>query len=124
MGGGHAADPPYGVGSEVSSTLYGLDNALESIGTTLDERTTCQELVDYMCDLVCDAAAVDLLPKDIPSMSPVSDPDLERVATAGRADLLGSWGEGASARCPCGHWRKGIRSPLRRTRPGRGNARP
>jgi len=100
VGGGHAADPPYGVGSEVSSTLYGLDNALESIGTTLDERTTCQELVDYMCDLVCDAAAVDLLPKDIPSMSPVSDPDLERVATAGRADLLGSWGEGGLRSLP------------------------
>ncbi|WP_408057440.1 PP2C family protein-serine/threonine phosphatase [Streptomyces chiangmaiensis] len=72
----------------MSSTLYGLDNALESIGTTLDERTTCQELTDYVSDLVCDAAAVDLLPEDVPSIPPATDPDLERVATAGRAELL------------------------------------
>ncbi|MEU6095237.1 GAF domain-containing SpoIIE family protein phosphatase [Streptomyces sp. NPDC047079] len=46
-----------------------------------------------MCGWVCDAAAVDLLPEDVPSARPASrpPPDLERVAKAGRTDLLEAW---------------------------------
>ncbi|MEU6322395.1 GAF domain-containing SpoIIE family protein phosphatase [Streptomyces sp. NPDC047009] len=85
MGGEHTADPPYGV-----------DDALESIGTTLDERVTCEELAGYVCGRVCDAAAVDLLPENAPCSPPPDDPGLERMATAGRTELLEAWGvEGA-----------------------------
>ncbi|MGV9567647.1 PP2C family protein-serine/threonine phosphatase [Streptomyces sp. NPDC003480] len=82
MGVENAADPP-----------RGLEDALESIGTTLDERTTCRELAAYVCARLCDAAAVDLLPQDVPSAPPAVGPPpaLERVAAAGRTDLLDAW---------------------------------
>jgi serine phosphatase RsbU (regulator of sigma subunit) len=45
-----------------------------------------------MCDRVCDAAAVDLLAQDVPSATPLSHPGLERMAEAGRSELLAPTG--------------------------------
>ncbi|MFJ8506179.1 PP2C family protein-serine/threonine phosphatase [Streptomyces avermitilis] len=73
----------------------GAFDAVEAIGTTLDERTTCAELAAYVCRKTGEAAAVDLLPGDIPAAPPMPhapQPDLTRVATAGRSGLLRSWG--------------------------------
>ncbi|MGV9245668.1 PP2C family protein-serine/threonine phosphatase [Streptomyces sp. NPDC003710] len=78
---------------DAAGPAHGMEDALESIGKTLDERTTCQELAAHVCGRVCDAAAVDLLTEDVPSVSPASGPlpALERAATAGRIDLLEPW---------------------------------
>ncbi|MFE1560210.1 PP2C family protein-serine/threonine phosphatase [Streptomyces sp. NPDC058734] len=64
---GHAPDP---------------DGALEAIGTTDDERTTCRELAAFLFRTLCDAAAVDL----------TADGRTERVAAAGATGLLRSPG--------------------------------
>ena len=78
---------------DAAGPAHGMEDALESIGTTLDERTTCQELAAHVCGRACDAAAVDLLTEDVPSASPASGPRpaLERAATAGRIGLLEPW---------------------------------
>ncbi|MFF1764761.1 PP2C family protein-serine/threonine phosphatase [Streptomyces sp. NPDC058249] len=68
-----------------------IGDAVESIGTTLDERNTCTELAAFVCRHFCDAAAVDLLPTDAPADRPTAGPDLARVATAGRTELLTPW---------------------------------
>ena len=68
-----------------------VDDAVESIGTGLDERTTCAELTAFVCRHVCDAAAVDLLPEDVPADLHAPDPALSRVAAAGRTELLTPW---------------------------------
>ncbi|MGW2782474.1 PP2C family protein-serine/threonine phosphatase [Streptomyces populi] len=65
-----------------------LEDAVESIGTTLDERTTCEELVAFVCRRFCETAAVDLLPTDVPAGRRSPAPELARVATAGRTPLL------------------------------------
>ncbi|MCX5195277.1 serine/threonine-protein phosphatase [Streptomyces sp. NBC_00249] len=54
------------------------DEALEAIGTTDDETTTCRELAAFLFRTLCDAAAVDL----------VLEGRTERVAVAGAAALL------------------------------------
>ncbi|MFF2367415.1 PP2C family protein-serine/threonine phosphatase [Streptomyces sp. NPDC058122] len=64
------------------------EDAVESIGTTLDERTTCEELVAFMCRRFCETAAVDLLSKDVAAGRRPPDPELTRVAEAGRTRLL------------------------------------
>ncbi|WP_369243972.1 PP2C family protein-serine/threonine phosphatase [Streptomyces sp. R41] len=71
--------------------LGAMDDAVESIGTTLDERTTCSELAAFACRHFSDAAAVDLLPADVPAAQQTPDPDLSRVAMAGSTDLLTPW---------------------------------
>ncbi|MFF4351053.1 PP2C family protein-serine/threonine phosphatase [Streptomyces sp. NPDC001530] len=68
-----------------------MEDAVESIGTTLDERTTCTELAEFVRRHFCDAAAVDLLPADVPATRPTTAPDLTRVAMAGSTDLLTPW---------------------------------
>lgn len=81
-----------GEDSERMRTPFGVMNdAVESIGTTLDERTTCGELASFVCRHFCDAAAVDLLAEDVPSTQETPDPDLSRVATAGSIELLTPW---------------------------------
>ncbi|MFF4130704.1 PP2C family protein-serine/threonine phosphatase [Streptomyces mirabilis] len=67
------------------------EDAVEAIGTTLDERITCEELAEFVCREVCDAAAVDLLPTDVPAAQHPHEPNLTRVATAGRTELLTPW---------------------------------
>lgn len=80
------------MGAEDSADLpYGAEDALESIGTTLDEQTTCEELAAYVCRRVCDAAAVDLLPEEAPSAPSAAEAGLERVAAGGLAELLEPW---------------------------------
>lgn len=65
-----------------------VDDAIDSVGTTLDERTTCEELAAYARRHFCEAAAVDLLLPEVPADAPCRDPELSRVATAGRTELL------------------------------------
>ncbi|MFI6493907.1 PP2C family protein-serine/threonine phosphatase [Streptomyces sp. NPDC050564] len=81
-----------GESSEGMGAPFGaMDDAVESIGSTLDERTTCTELAAFVCRHFCDAAAVDLLPADVPAAQQSRDPELSRVAMAGRSDLLAPW---------------------------------
>ncbi|WP_424921439.1 SpoIIE family protein phosphatase [Streptomyces sp. wa1] len=47
------------------SYLTLLDNAAVSIGTTLDVRTTCQELADFVVPLMADVAVVEMIPEDV-----------------------------------------------------------
>ncbi|MCP3819702.1 SpoIIE family protein phosphatase [Streptomyces sp. A3M-1-3] len=69
--------------------LRTTEQAIERIGTTLDERTTCVELARFLCPWLCDAAAVDLLGEDGAAKLPVPpETPLRRSATAGRPDLL------------------------------------
>ncbi|MGW0969275.1 PP2C family protein-serine/threonine phosphatase [Streptomyces sp. NPDC002516] len=65
-----------------------LEEAAESIGTTLDETTTCQELVAFVCRRLCEAAAADLLPADVTAARRSPDAEFTRAATAGRTLLL------------------------------------
>ncbi|QGV82960.1 PP2C family protein-serine/threonine phosphatase [Streptomyces ficellus] len=64
------------------------EQAVETIGSSLDERTTCAELAAFVCGRLCEAAAVDLLAEDVPVLRPGTRPAWVRAATAGRADLL------------------------------------
>ncbi|WP_406165151.1 PP2C family protein-serine/threonine phosphatase [Streptomyces sp. NBC_00996] len=81
-----------GENSEGMGAPFGaMDDAVESIGSTLDERTTCIELAAFVCRHFCDAAAVDLLPADVPAAQQSRDPELSRVAMAGSSDLLAPW---------------------------------
>ncbi|WP_327137951.1 SpoIIE family protein phosphatase [Streptomyces sp. NBC_01340] len=83
----------------VGASFAAMEDAVEAIGTTLDERTTCEELAEFVCREVCDAAAVDLLPTDVPAAQYThepdarytQEPDLTRVATGGRDELLTPW---------------------------------
>ncbi|WP_326725387.1 SpoIIE family protein phosphatase [Streptomyces sp. NBC_00243] len=87
MTGRGGADTP-GAGSPFGA----MEDAVESIGTTLDEQTTCEELAAFVCRHFCDAAAVDLLPADAPATTQHPHaPDLSRVATAGDTGLLTPW---------------------------------
>lgn len=70
--------------------LDAMEDAIESIGTGLDERTTCEELAAFACRHGCDAAAVDLLPEDVPAGSHAPGPPPARIAAAGRGELLRS----------------------------------
>ncbi|MET7982583.1 MULTISPECIES: GAF domain-containing SpoIIE family protein phosphatase [unclassified Streptomyces] len=65
-----------------------LEDAVESIGTTLDERMTCEELVAFVCRRLCDTAAVDLLPTDVAAGRRSPRPEFARAAAAGRTRLL------------------------------------
>ncbi|WP_079175969.1 PP2C family protein-serine/threonine phosphatase [Actinacidiphila rubida] len=69
-----------------------VEEAVESIGTTLNERTTCAELARFLCREICEAAAVDLLTEDVPTSRPAAGTaPLVRAAAAGRASLLEPW---------------------------------
>ncbi|MGW5851792.1 PP2C family protein-serine/threonine phosphatase [Streptomyces sp. NPDC055254] len=61
-----------------------LAEAVDAIGTTDDERTTCRELASFLFRTLCDAAAVDL----------AVEGRTERVAVAGAAALLEGPGPG------------------------------
>ncbi|WP_225851017.1 PP2C family protein-serine/threonine phosphatase [Streptomyces sp. HPF1205] len=56
-------------------------DAAETIGTCLDGATTCRELAAFLVrHRVCEAAAVELLPEDVPDVAAVADvPDLAAV---------------------------------------------
>ncbi|WP_435228049.1 SpoIIE family protein phosphatase [Streptomyces sp. Tue6028] len=90
-GGAASAGPSPGSPGVTARTVPPPDalvDAVESIGTTLQEPVTCAELVAFVCRHFCDAAAVDLLPTDVPTAPSPPDLDLSRVATAGRVELL------------------------------------
>lgn len=84
---GRGGDDATGAGA----SFVAMEDAVEAIGTTLDERATCKELAEFVCREVCDAAAVDLLPTDVPAAQHAHEPNLTRVATAGRTELLTPW---------------------------------
>ncbi|WP_438319617.1 hypothetical protein ACSHWO_36725 (plasmid) [Streptomyces sp. HUAS TT3] len=69
-----------------------VGQAVESIGTSLDEQTTCAELALFLCRRLCEAAAVDLLPEPVTTSrtgpGTRSATGLDRVAAAGRTELL------------------------------------
>jgi Stage II sporulation protein E (SpoIIE) len=75
----------------VPAPFNALEEAVESIGTTLDERTTCAELARFVCREICEAAAVDLLAEDVPTGRGAAGPSPARVAGAGPAALLDPW---------------------------------
>ncbi|WP_328302420.1 SpoIIE family protein phosphatase [Streptomyces sp. NBC_00435] len=61
--------------------LRSMEEALEQIGTSFDERETCQELAGFLFRTLSDAAAVDLIGHDPGARG-------ERVAVAGASGLL------------------------------------
>ncbi|MGR4879796.1 PP2C family protein-serine/threonine phosphatase [Streptomyces sp. LARHCF249] len=63
----------------LEARLRAVEDALERIGTSGDERETCRELAGFLFRTLCDAAAVDMT-----GSGAVGD----RVAEAGAADLL------------------------------------
>lgn len=63
----------------LEARLRAMEEALERIGTSGNERGTCRELTGFLFRTLCDAAAVDLTGRGT-----VSD----RVAEAGATDLL------------------------------------
>lgn len=86
---GHGGNRP--ADRRVVRAPYGVvEDAVDSIGTTLNERTTCAEVARFLCRHGCDAAAVDLLPEDLPATARLPAGALTRAVTAGRADLLDS----------------------------------
>ncbi|WP_328929591.1 SpoIIE family protein phosphatase [Streptomyces sp. NBC_00190] len=62
-----------------AARLHAMEEALESIGTSRDERETCRELAGFLVRTLSGAAAVDVTGRGGRS---------ERVATAGATDLL------------------------------------
>lgn len=75
--------------ARVLARLRVVEEAAERIGTTLDEQTTCAELSRFLCQHLCDAAAVDLLAEDAAAARPPSQaPALRRVASAGLVKVL------------------------------------
>lgn len=56
--------------ARVLARLRVVEEAAERIGTTLDEQTTCAELSRFLCQHLCDAAAVDLLAEDAAAARP------------------------------------------------------
>ncbi|MEU2432499.1 GAF domain-containing SpoIIE family protein phosphatase [Streptomyces sp. NPDC007861] len=72
--------------------LAAADEAAERIGTSLDEATTCRELVEFLSPRLAEAAAVDVVAPPPPGGSLPRNPgpaELTRAATAGVAELFG-----------------------------------
>ncbi|MER7000311.1 SpoIIE family protein phosphatase [Streptomyces sp. NPDC000410] len=72
--------------------LAAADEAVERIGTTLDEGATCYELAEFLGSRLADAVAVDLLPAPPPGGSPkalAAPAAMRRAAVAGPVRLLG-----------------------------------
>ncbi|MFI0966264.1 PP2C family protein-serine/threonine phosphatase [Streptomyces sp. NPDC021080] len=86
---GRGGDGTAGAGTAGTGTPSdALADAVESIGTTLDEGTTCEELAAFACRHFCETAAVDLLSPDAAAGRRSPDPGFTRVAAAGRTPLL------------------------------------
>ncbi|MFG2826765.1 PP2C family protein-serine/threonine phosphatase [Streptomyces sp. NPDC048434] len=77
------ADP-----ARLLARLRTVEEAAERIGTTLDEQATCAELARFLCQHLCDAAAVDLLDAEGTGARSRSPAALRRVATAGLVKVL------------------------------------
>ncbi|MEV7611867.1 PP2C family protein-serine/threonine phosphatase [Streptomyces sp. NPDC089799] len=84
---------PFRERAELRARLRAMEDAAERIGTTLDERATCQELVGFLFRNLCDAAAVDLRPE-----GPGGPP--QRAAAAGPPVLLEAAGATADGGGP------------------------
>ncbi|MGW1378371.1 PP2C family protein-serine/threonine phosphatase [Streptomyces sp. NPDC002446] len=74
--------------ARVRARLRVTEEAAERIGTTLDEQTTCAELSRFLCQHLCDAAAVELFPDTAEGGPPARPPALRRVASAGLVKVL------------------------------------
>ncbi|MFG2312438.1 PP2C family protein-serine/threonine phosphatase [Streptomyces sp. NPDC048566] len=77
-----------GLGGEDAAGAALPADAVDAIGTTLDEHTTCEELAAYALRRGAEAAAVDLPAPDAPAAEPGRDTPLSRIAAVGRTDLL------------------------------------
>ncbi|MFE3495328.1 SpoIIE family protein phosphatase [Streptomyces sp. NPDC059175] len=66
------------------------DEAVERIGTSLDERRTCGELAHFLTSWLGGAAAVELLPSLPAARTPALPSSMLRVAGAGPVELLGN----------------------------------
>jgi serine phosphatase RsbU (regulator of sigma subunit) len=75
-------------GEDGSAPVGLVEEAVESIGTSLDERTTCGELVGFLGRHGCEAVAVDLLGEDVPAAEHTGETALTRVAAVGPGELL------------------------------------
>ncbi|MFD7079077.1 hypothetical protein [Streptomyces sp. NPDC059918] len=64
---------------DVEARLRAMEEALDRVGTSFDERATWQELAAFVFRTLCDAAAVDVIGHG---------GRIERVASAGARDLL------------------------------------
>ncbi|MCX5403313.1 SpoIIE family protein phosphatase [Streptomyces sp. NBC_00335] len=77
----------------LEARLRSMEEALEQIGTSPDERQTCRELAGFLCRTLSDAAAVDLTGPG--AIGPGAR--TERVAVAGATALLDATGAGGAA---------------------------
>ncbi|MFD7441267.1 SpoIIE family protein phosphatase [Streptomyces sp. NPDC059909] len=83
--------------------LAAADEAVERIGTSLDEGTTCRELVEFLSSWIAEAAAVDVLPAPPPKGSLQKSPGparMLRAAAAGAEDLFGDTAEDSGSGYP------------------------
>ncbi|MFF3690059.1 PP2C family protein-serine/threonine phosphatase [Streptomyces sp. NPDC002187] len=103
------------VGQALATRLRAMERASQLIGTTLDERTTCEQLVGFLHPDLCDAAAVDLLGEEAVAVDAFSPAALTRAATAGRRELLEAlFAEDARPRSPGSAGSGSVRAPHRR----------
>ncbi|MEU3302592.1 SpoIIE family protein phosphatase [Streptomyces sp. NPDC006678] len=71
--------------------LAAADEAVERIGTSLDEVATCRELAEFLGPRLAEAAAVDVLPPPVKSGAPPPTPTasaMRRTAGTGAVELL------------------------------------
>lgn len=111
----------------VRERLAAIERALEVIGTTLEERTVCRELAEFLCPSLCEAAAVDVLAEDIAADRPHAHGPLTRLCTRprrpprrrGRRRRTVGGRPGRGPRHPYGHdrHRRRARHPSARTAP-------
>lgn len=77
--------------ARADARLAAADDAVERIGTSLDEAGTCGELADFLGSWIAEAAVVELLPPPAKSGAPRRRPSaamLRRAAGAGAVELL------------------------------------
>ncbi|MCZ7457271.1 SpoIIE family protein phosphatase [Streptomyces sp. WMMC940] len=78
--------------ARADARLAAADEAVERIGTSLDEAATCRELAEFLGSWIAEAAAVELLPPPAKSGAPPrrrpSPAMMRRAAGSGAVELL------------------------------------
>ncbi|MFD7612754.1 PP2C family protein-serine/threonine phosphatase [Streptomyces sp. NPDC059828] len=91
-----AGTSPRGLHEELRLTrtrLAAADDAVDRIGTSLDESVTCRELAEFLSPRLADAAAVDVFPAPARRRAlrgPAVPARMHRAAVAGPKDLFGA----------------------------------